>query len=70
MMQVIGFLSAWLRTHGCLNVVPTFISVRIFDRSATQPTRPRPLKKSPGSSDSGPAKFEDKSTGLRFVDKS
>src|SRR5215813_8113417 len=23
MMQVVGFLSVWLRTHGCLNVVPT-----------------------------------------------
>jgi hypothetical protein len=37
-MQVIGFLSALLRIHGCLNVVPTSYSVRIFDLSVTQLT--------------------------------
>src|SRR5215831_6845075 len=31
-MQVVGFLSPWSRTHGCLNIVPTsyFTLVRIF----------------------------------------
>ena len=36
-MQVVGFLSPWSRTHGCLNIVPTsyFTLVQFFDLGVT-----------------------------------